>query len=203
MTEQVIRKSDSEHLNISSPIIHLPESEQLRSSLKRSQVVMVTSSSKVKASSKKSEPTSDTVIIHSGNFNLCRPGRSEEVINGLQRMYIEKQEREAAQRKESAKLFLDFIRKRKTNTDKQVKIDNKPEQDEKVTENSDPHVKVRKTDKVGIWWYKLKGSSVLHNNIYTTSWESLFMPYANNKGADQPAHLVVHGLDSIIPLLAR
>ena len=36
-----------------------------------------------------------------------------------------------------------------------------------------------------------------------------FMPYANNKGADQPAHLrslistfVVHCLDSIIPILA-
>ena len=42
-----------------------------------------------------------------------------------------------------------------------------------------------------------------------TSWENLFMPYANNKGADQPAHprglisaFVVRCLDSIIPLLA-
>ena len=39
--------------------------------------------------------------------------------------------------------------------------------------------------------------------------ENLFMLYANNKGADQPAHprslisaFVVHCLDSIIPLLA-
>ena len=38
---------------------------------------------------------------------------------------------------------------------------------------------------------------------------NLFMPYANNKGADQPAHprslisaFVVRCLDSIIPLLA-
>ena len=45
--------------------------------------------------------------------------------------------------------------------------------------------------------------------IWVTSWENLFMPYANNKGADQPAHLrslisafVVRCLDSIIPLLA-
>ena len=45
--------------------------------------------------------------------------------------------------------------------------------------------------------------------IWATSWENLFMPYANNQGADQPAHLcslnitfVVHCLDSIIPLLA-
>ena len=47
--------------------------------------------------------------------------------------------------------------------------------------------------------------------IWATSWENLFMPYANNKGADQPAYprslisaFVVHCLDSIqvIPLLA-
>ena len=41
------------------------------------------------------------------------------------------------------------------------------------------------------------------------SWENLLLPYANNKGADQPAHprslistFVVRCLDSIIPLLA-
>ena len=40
---------------------------------------------------------------------------------------------------------------------------------------------------------------------WATSWENLFEPYANNKGADQPAHsrslistFVVHYLDSII-----
>ena len=40
---------------------------------------------------------------------------------------------------------------------------------------------------------------------WATSWENLFMPYANNKGADQPAHpcslistFVVRCLDSII-----
>ena len=45
--------------------------------------------------------------------------------------------------------------------------------------------------------------------IWAASWENLFMPYANNKGADQPAHprslistFVVRCLDSIIPLLA-
>ena len=37
---------------------------------------------------------------------------------------------------------------------------------------------------------------------------SLFMrksdiPYANNKGADQPAHPVVRCLDSIIPIVAK
>ena len=43
----------------------------------------------------------------------------------------------------------------------------------------------------------------------TTSRENVFMPYANNKGADQPAHprslisaFVVRCLDSIIPVLA-
>ena len=41
------------------------------------------------------------------------------------------------------------------------------------------------------------------------SWENLFMPYANNKGADQPAHLrslistfVVRCLDSMISLVS-
>ena len=45
--------------------------------------------------------------------------------------------------------------------------------------------------------------------MWAPSWENLFLPYANNKGADQPAHLcslistfVVHCLDSTIPLLA-
>ena len=45
--------------------------------------------------------------------------------------------------------------------------------------------------------------------ILAPSWENLFLPYANNKGADQPANphslisaIVVCCLDSIIPLLA-
>ena len=45
--------------------------------------------------------------------------------------------------------------------------------------------------------------------ILATSWENLFMTYANNKGADQPAHprslisaFVVRCLDSIIPLVS-
>ena len=44
---------------------------------------------------------------------------------------------------------------------------------------------------------------------WATSWENLFMPYANNKGADQPAHphslisaFVIRCLDSIIPLVS-
>ena len=49
------------------------------------------------------------------------------------------------------------------------------------------------------------------NPIHTwaTSWENLFLPYANNKGTNQPAHsrslisaFVVRCLDSIIPLIA-
>ena len=46
-------------------------------------------------------------------------------------------------------------------------------------------------------------------DIWATSWENLSMPYANNKGADQPAHprslisaFVVRCLDSIIPLVS-
>ena len=44
--------------------------------------------------------------------------------------------------------------------------------------------------------------------IWATSWENLFMPYANNKGADQPAHprsligtFVARYWDCIIPIL--
>ena len=45
--------------------------------------------------------------------------------------------------------------------------------------------------------------------IWAWSWENLLMPYATNKGADQPAHprslistFVVHCLDSIISLVS-
>ena len=45
--------------------------------------------------------------------------------------------------------------------------------------------------------------------IWATSWENLFVPCANNKNADQPAHLrslisafIVRCLDSMIYLLA-
>ena len=48
-----------------------------------------------------------------------------------------------------------------------------------------------------------------YNNIWAMSWENLFMPYANNKDADQHAHprslisaFVVRSLDSIIPVVA-
>ena len=47
------------------------------------------------------------------------------------------------------------------------------------------------------------------NKDIIASWENLFMPYANNKGADQPAHLsslistfIIHCLDSVISVLA-
>ena len=42
--------------------------------------------------------------------------------------------------------------------------------------------------------------------IWATSRENLFLPYANNKGADQPAWIsafVVCCLDSVIPILAK
>ena len=45
--------------------------------------------------------------------------------------------------------------------------------------------------------------------IWAMSWQNLFMPYANNKGAGQPAHprslisaFVAHFLDSVIPLVS-
>ena len=51
----------------------------------------------------------------------------------------------------------------------------------------------------------------IFDDLYHVShvWENLFMPYANNKGADQPAHprsqisaFLVRCLDSIIPLVS-
>ena len=46
-------------------------------------------------------------------------------------------------------------------------------------------------------------------NSYSTSWENLFMLYANNKGSDQPAYplslinmFIARCLDSIIPLVS-
>ena len=45
---------------------------------------------------------------------------------------------------------------------------------------------------------------------WALSWENLFLPYVNNKGADQPAHLrslisafAVRCLDSIISLVSN
>ena len=47
------------------------------------------------------------------------------------------------------------------------------------------------------------------DSIWATSWENLFLPHANNKGADQPAHscslistFVFRCLDSIISLVS-
>ena len=49
----------------------------------------------------------------------------------------------------------------------------------------------------------------VYGDNWATSWENLFMSYANKKGADQPAHsrslisaFVVRCLDSIIPLVS-
>ena len=57
--------------------------------------------------------------------------------------------------------------------------------------------------KAGIW-YTCKAII-----IWATSWENLFMSYADNKGADQPSHpgnlistFVVRYLDSIVFLVS-
>ena len=54
------------------------------------------------------------------------------------------------------------------------------------------------------------GWRFLHSTIWATSWENLFMPFANNKDAGQPAHprsltstFVFHCLDSVLPILAE
>ena len=69
-------------------------------------------------------------------------------------------------------------------------------------------LRIRQTEKAGqmsrlVWVFKRHTSF----RWWTMSWENLFMPYANNKDANQPAHpcsliraFVVCFLDSIIPL---
>ena len=59
------------------------------------------------------------------------------------------------------------------------------------------------------WGKSCQQSWQLLVDIWAISWENLFMPYANNKGADQPAYpqslisaFVVRCLGSTIPLLA-
>ena len=57
---------------------------------------------------------------------------------------------------------------------------------------------------------RLMKACLIFSHIWATSWENLFMQYANNKGADQPAHprslisaFIVRWLDSTIPILAK
>ena len=56
--------------------------------------------------------------------------------------------------------------------------------------------------------YCFTEGSVMIYHIWASSWENLFLPYANNKGADQPVHpgslistFVVRSLDSIVPVV--
>lgn len=111
----------------SGPIIHLPETYRPSSCQKNSGVAMVTISSKAKVKNcakvkacKKAEETRDIIIIHPGNFNLCRPGKSEEIVNGLQAIFIEKKKAAAKQKKESGNLSLSFLRN-KTKKPKEFK----------------------------------------------------------------------------------
>ena len=39
-------------------------------------------------------------------------------------------------------------------------------------------------------------------SIWATSWENLFMPYANNKGSDQPMHLCSQHLCYLLPVIS-
>ena len=73
------------------------------------------------------------------------------------------------------------------------------------------------SENLGSLWYfyckcrksLLGEAKPVSENIWATSWENLFLLYANNKGADQPAHsrslistFVVRCLDSIIYLVS-
>ena len=69
------------------------------------------------------------------------------------------------------------------------------------------HLLNQTTEKASIYIF-LKWVDCWIGFIWATSWENLFMPYANNKGADQPVHLrslistfVVRYLHSIMSLV--
>ena len=58
--------------------------------------------------------------------------------------------------------------------------------------------------------FQLQPASVIEQVGFLMTWLETFLPYANNKGADQPAHprsligsFVVHYLDSIILILVE
>ena len=68
------------------------------------------------------------------------------------------------------------------------------------------HIQLFKNDFIFPWKYR---AVLMRINKWVMSWENLFMIYANNKGADQPAHLrnlistfVVCCLDSLISLVS-
>ena len=114
-------------LMTSGPIIHLPETHRPSSCQKNSGVAMVTISSKDKVknctkvkANKKAEETRDIIIIHPGNFNLCRPGKSEEIVNGLQAIFIEKKKAAAKHKKESGSVSHSVLRN-KTEKPKEFK----------------------------------------------------------------------------------
>ena len=61
-----------------------------------------------------------------------------------------------------------------------------------------------------IFWRIWNVSNCRNWTNWATTWENLFLPYANNKGADQSVHLrslistfVVGYIDNIIPILAK
>ena len=79
----------------------------------------------------------------------------------------------------------------------------------KIDENADFIWKAKSA--ADLFWRPLKLCYYIKKLwfICATSWENLLLPYANNKGTDQPAHLrslistfVVRCLESIIPLVS-
>ena len=59
------------------------------------------------------------------------------------------------------------------------------------------------------WHCCFTTKSHISDSVWATSWENLFMPYANNKGADQPVRprslisaFVIHCLGSIISVVS-
>ena len=104
-----------------SPIIHIPEAITINSYEDNADIAMVTDSSKVKVN--KDAEKQESVIINASNFNLCRPSRSKEVVNGLQCLYLEMKQKKR-QQKEAAKLLLDFMKKKRQKMNEIIKLEN-------------------------------------------------------------------------------
>ena len=76
------------------------------------------------------------------------------------------------------------------------------------TQGCRPSAQINSKGWTNVYLMKLTSDRYSCIFIWAMSWENLFMPYANNKGADQPVHphslisaFVVRCLDSRIPLM--
>ena len=93
-----------------TPIIHIPDAIAENDDDTNPDDAIATDLFKIKFT--KSDVKPEPLILNPNNFNLCRPTRSKEIINGLQYLYSELKQRKKEE-KESAKLLLAFMKKKR------------------------------------------------------------------------------------------